>query len=123
MTDCASEAEKSGLLCRQEPIGFDRHRRKYWFLCRRIVVYVLMLTTYMYTPKANYDKFLFCSTYLIISKESFFSEMVLIDKIMVCLISGRARLKHGTTVHNLSLKSCWRFWTKITMKEIFTKLC
>ncbi|XP_056018158.1 nucleosome-remodeling factor subunit BPTF-like isoform X3 [Ostrea edulis] len=38
VTDCASEAEKSGLLCRQEPIGFDRHRRKYWFLCRRIVV-------------------------------------------------------------------------------------
>ncbi|XP_022313989.2 nucleosome-remodeling factor subunit BPTF-like isoform X2 [Crassostrea virginica] len=38
VTDCASEAEKSGLLCRQEPMGFDRHRRKYWFLCRRIVV-------------------------------------------------------------------------------------
>ncbi|OWF46473.1 nucleosome-remodeling factor subunit NURF301-like isoform X2 [Mizuhopecten yessoensis] len=38
VTDCVSEAEKSGLLCRQEPIGFDRHGRKYWFLVRRIVV-------------------------------------------------------------------------------------
>ncbi|CAC5424118.1 BPTF [Mytilus coruscus] len=38
VTDCISEAEKSGLLCRQEPIGYDRHRRKYWFLIRRIIV-------------------------------------------------------------------------------------
>ncbi|XP_069124363.1 nucleosome-remodeling factor subunit BPTF-like isoform X2 [Argopecten irradians] len=38
VTDCVSEAEKSGLLCRQEPIGFDRHGRKYWFLVRRIIV-------------------------------------------------------------------------------------
>ena len=26
------------MLIRQEPLGYDRHRRKYWFLCRRIVV-------------------------------------------------------------------------------------
>ncbi|KAH9489881.1 hypothetical protein Btru_044487 [Bulinus truncatus] len=38
VTDCVSEAEKSGLLCRQEPVGYDRHARKYWFLCRRIIV-------------------------------------------------------------------------------------
>ncbi|GFN96955.1 nucleosome-remodeling factor subunit bptf-like [Plakobranchus ocellatus] len=38
VTDCISEAEKSGLLCRQEPLGYDRHARKYWFLCRRIIV-------------------------------------------------------------------------------------
>ncbi|VDI43251.1 nucleosome-remodeling factor subunit BPTF [Mytilus galloprovincialis] len=38
VTDCISEAEKIGLLCRQEPIGYDRHRRKYWFLIRRIIV-------------------------------------------------------------------------------------
>ena len=38
VTDCISEAEKSGLLCRQEPLGYDRHTRKYWFLCRRIIV-------------------------------------------------------------------------------------
>jgi len=38
VTDCTSEVEKSGLLCRQEPIGYDRHRRKYWFMCRRIIM-------------------------------------------------------------------------------------
>jgi nucleosome-remodeling factor subunit BPTF len=38
VTDCVSEAEKSGVLCRQEPLGYDRHRRKYWLLCRRLVV-------------------------------------------------------------------------------------
>ncbi|KAL3875950.1 hypothetical protein ACJMK2_033849 [Sinanodonta woodiana] len=38
VTDCISEAEKGGLLCRQEPIGIDRHGRKYWFLVRRIIV-------------------------------------------------------------------------------------
>ncbi|XP_052262825.1 nucleosome-remodeling factor subunit BPTF-like isoform X2 [Dreissena polymorpha] len=38
VTDCISEAEKSGLLCRQDPIGYDRHGRKYWFLARRIIV-------------------------------------------------------------------------------------
>ena len=36
--DCISEVEKSGLLIRQEPIGYDRHGRKYWLLCRRLVV-------------------------------------------------------------------------------------
>ena len=30
--------EKTGLLIRHESLGYDRHRRKYWFLCRRIVV-------------------------------------------------------------------------------------
>ncbi|WAQ96933.1 NU301-like protein [Mya arenaria] len=37
VTDCVSEAEKSGLLCRQDPVGYDRHGRKYWFLERRII--------------------------------------------------------------------------------------
>ncbi|XP_030839912.1 nucleosome-remodeling factor subunit BPTF isoform X3 [Strongylocentrotus purpuratus] len=36
--DCISEVEKSGLLIRQEPIGYDRHGRKYWHFARRIVV-------------------------------------------------------------------------------------
>lgn len=36
VTDCIPDIEKSGLLSRQEPLGFDRHGRKYWFLCRRI---------------------------------------------------------------------------------------
>ncbi|CAG5131375.1 unnamed protein product, partial [Candidula unifasciata] len=38
VTDCVSEAERSGLMCRQEAIGYDRHARKYWFICRRIIV-------------------------------------------------------------------------------------
>jgi nucleosome-remodeling factor subunit BPTF len=38
VSDCLSEVEKSGLLIRQDPLGYDRHRRKYWFLIRRIVV-------------------------------------------------------------------------------------
>ncbi|XP_071501633.1 nucleosome-remodeling factor subunit BPTF-like [Diadema antillarum] len=36
--DCISEVEKSGLLIRQEPLGYDRHGRKYWHLCRRLFV-------------------------------------------------------------------------------------
>lgn len=44
VTDCISEAEKSGLLCRQDPLGYDRHGRKYWFLARRIIVYVIKYT-------------------------------------------------------------------------------
>ncbi|XP_061191322.1 nucleosome-remodeling factor subunit BPTF-like isoform X2 [Saccostrea echinata] len=57
VTDCASEAEKSGLLCRQEPIGFDRHRRKYWFLCRRIVVESEDSVWY-YSTKPQFDELL-----------------------------------------------------------------
>nr|CAD7457344.1 unnamed protein product [Timema tahoe] len=38
VVDCVPEVEKSGMLCRQEHLGFDRHGRKYWFLCRRIFV-------------------------------------------------------------------------------------
>lgn len=40
VVDCIPDVEKSGLLCRQEHLGFDRHGRKYWFLARRIFVYV-----------------------------------------------------------------------------------
>lgn len=38
VTECKSDYEKQGVLVRQEPIGWDRHGRKYWFLCRRIIV-------------------------------------------------------------------------------------
>ncbi|XP_066560345.1 nucleosome-remodeling factor subunit BPTF [Amia ocellicauda] len=38
VTDCVAESQKSRPYVRQEPIGFDRHRRKYWFLNRRIIV-------------------------------------------------------------------------------------
>jgi nucleosome-remodeling factor subunit BPTF len=40
VVDCIPDVEKSGSLCRQEHLGFDRHGRKYWFLARRIFVYV-----------------------------------------------------------------------------------
>ncbi|KAJ8264107.1 hypothetical protein GJAV_G00145260 [Gymnothorax javanicus] len=38
VTDSVAESQKSRPYIRQEPIGFDRHRRKYWFLNRRIAV-------------------------------------------------------------------------------------
>uniref|UniRef100_UPI00358E9432 nucleosome-remodeling factor subunit BPTF isoform X2 n=1 Tax=Myxine glutinosa TaxID=7769 RepID=UPI00358E9432 len=38
VTDCLSEVETSMPYVRHEPLGYDRHRRKFWFLCRRIIV-------------------------------------------------------------------------------------
>lgn len=38
VSDCVTEAQRSRPYLRQEPIGYDRHQRKYWFLNRRIVV-------------------------------------------------------------------------------------
>lgn len=38
VTDCMNEFEKQGYLSRQEPVGWDRHGRNYWFLCRRLIV-------------------------------------------------------------------------------------
>ncbi|XP_067334267.1 nucleosome-remodeling factor subunit BPTF-like isoform X4 [Channa argus] len=38
VTDCVTEAQKNKPYVRQEPIGYDRHQRKYWFLNRRIIV-------------------------------------------------------------------------------------
>ncbi|CAH2074013.1 unnamed protein product, partial [Iphiclides podalirius] len=38
VTDCLPDAEKQGLLCRHEHLGFDRHGRKYWFIARRIFI-------------------------------------------------------------------------------------
>lgn len=38
VTDCLTEFQKNRPYIRQEPIGFDRHQRKYWFLNRRVVV-------------------------------------------------------------------------------------
>jgi len=40
VTDCLSESERSGFLGRHEPVGYDRHGQRYWFLCRRIFVWV-----------------------------------------------------------------------------------
>ncbi|XP_077474388.1 nucleosome-remodeling factor subunit BPTF isoform X2 [Stigmatopora argus] len=38
VTDCVTEAQKNRPYIRQEPIGYDRHQRKYWFLSRRIII-------------------------------------------------------------------------------------
>lgn len=38
VTDCISSYERTRALCRHEPIGYDRHGRRYWFLIRRIIV-------------------------------------------------------------------------------------
>jgi nucleosome-remodeling factor subunit BPTF len=40
VSDCSSALEKSNILYRQEHLGYDRHGRKYWFLARRLFVYV-----------------------------------------------------------------------------------
>ncbi|KTG01430.1 hypothetical protein cypCar_00005534 [Cyprinus carpio] len=38
LTDCLTSSQKSAPSHAQEPIGYDRHQRKYWFLNRRIIV-------------------------------------------------------------------------------------
>ncbi|KAK0136023.1 Nucleosome-remodeling factor subunit BPTF [Merluccius polli] len=38
VTDCVSEMQRSRPYIRAEPVGYDRHERKYWFLNRRIIV-------------------------------------------------------------------------------------
>ncbi|KAL8163587.1 UNVERIFIED_CONTAM: hypothetical protein K2H54_031018 [Gekko kuhli] len=38
VTDCIAEIQKNKPYIRHEPIGYDRNRRKYWFLNRRIVM-------------------------------------------------------------------------------------
>lgn len=38
VNDCILSQEKQGSLCRHEHLGFDRHARKYWFVCRRLFV-------------------------------------------------------------------------------------
>lgn len=38
VNDCITSQEKQGALCRQEHFGFDRHARKYWFVCRRLFI-------------------------------------------------------------------------------------
>jgi nucleosome-remodeling factor subunit BPTF len=38
VNDCITSNEKQGSLCRHEHFGFDRHARKYWFVCRRLFI-------------------------------------------------------------------------------------
>lgn len=41
VTDCNLVSDKQGSLCRQDSFGYDRHGRKYWFVCRRLFVETL----------------------------------------------------------------------------------
>ncbi|XP_075219983.1 nucleosome-remodeling factor subunit NURF301 E(bx) isoform X3 [Lycorma delicatula] len=56
--DCIPDVEKSGLLCRQEHLGFDRHGRKYWFLTRRIFVEGEDGEAWYYSSPAQLDELL-----------------------------------------------------------------
>ncbi|XP_055448044.1 nucleosome-remodeling factor subunit BPTF isoform X1 [Psammomys obesus] len=38
VTDCVAEVQKNKPYVRHEPIGYDRCRRKYWFLNRRLII-------------------------------------------------------------------------------------
>uniref|UniRef100_A0A8C8TDX4 Bromodomain PHD finger transcription factor n=1 Tax=Peromyscus maniculatus bairdii TaxID=230844 RepID=A0A8C8TDX4_PERMB len=38
VTDCVAEVQKNKPYVRHEPIGYDRSRRKYWFLNRRLII-------------------------------------------------------------------------------------
>ncbi|KAG1687147.1 Nucleosome-remodeling factor subunit BPTF [Nymphon striatum] len=58
VTDCITEAEKSGMFARQDSLGWDRDGRKYWFLCRRILVEGIENDFYYYSTKSQFDELL-----------------------------------------------------------------
>ncbi|XP_077292315.1 nucleosome-remodeling factor subunit NURF301 E(bx) [Arctopsyche grandis] len=59
VTDCVSDVEKQGLLCRHEHLGFDRQGRKYWFLCRRIFVESEEGIVWYYSTIPQFEELLF----------------------------------------------------------------
>ncbi|KAJ2952773.1 hypothetical protein O0L34_g7133 [Tuta absoluta] len=58
VTDCLTDAEKQGLLCRHEHLGFDRHGRKYWFITRRIFVEAENGDVWYYTSPTQFEELL-----------------------------------------------------------------
>ncbi|KAI5633082.1 PHD-finger domain-containing protein [Phthorimaea operculella] len=58
VTDCLTDAEKQGLLCRHEHLGFDRHGRKYWFIARRIFVEAENGDVWYYTSPTQFEELL-----------------------------------------------------------------
>uniref|UniRef100_A0A8D9EGK1 Nucleosome-remodeling factor subunit NURF301 n=1 Tax=Cacopsylla melanoneura TaxID=428564 RepID=A0A8D9EGK1_9HEMI len=60
VTDCLPDVEKSGLLCRQEHLGFDRAGRKYWFLSRRIFVESESGECLYYSTPVQFEELLSC---------------------------------------------------------------
>ncbi|XP_026688220.1 nucleosome-remodeling factor subunit NURF301-like, partial [Diaphorina citri] len=60
VTDCLPDVEKSGLLCRQEHLGFDRAGRKYWFLSRRIFIESENGECVYYSTPVQFEELLSC---------------------------------------------------------------
>ncbi|XP_046913050.2 nucleosome-remodeling factor subunit NURF301 E(bx) [Dermatophagoides farinae] len=59
VTDCVNEYERQ--MPRQEPIGWDRHGRQYWFLARRIIVEDTKSDkVWYYTTRLQFDELLEC---------------------------------------------------------------
>ncbi|XP_022917774.2 nucleosome-remodeling factor subunit NURF301 isoform X2 [Onthophagus taurus] len=58
VVDCVLDVEKQGQLCRQEHIGYDRHGRKYYFLCRRIIVENDAAEVWYYSTKLQVEELL-----------------------------------------------------------------
>lgn len=58
VTDCLPDAEKQGLMCRHEHLGFDRHGRKYWFIARRIFVEAENGEVWYYTSPQQFEQLL-----------------------------------------------------------------
>nr|XP_034840271.1 nucleosome-remodeling factor subunit NURF301 [Maniola hyperantus] len=58
VTDCLPDAERQGLLCRHEHLGFDRHGRKYWFIARRIFVEAENGDVWYYTTSQQFQELL-----------------------------------------------------------------
>lgn len=58
VVDCVLDVEKQGQLSRQEQLGFDRHGRKYFFLCRRLFVESDNGDVWYYTTNVQLDELL-----------------------------------------------------------------
>ncbi|CAG9783721.1 unnamed protein product [Diatraea saccharalis] len=58
VTDCLPDAEKQGLLCRHEHLGFDRHGRKYWFIARRLFIEAENGEVWYYSSPPQFDELL-----------------------------------------------------------------
>ncbi|XP_035437164.2 nucleosome-remodeling factor subunit NURF301 isoform X1 [Spodoptera frugiperda] len=58
VTDCLPDAEKQGLMCRHEHLGFDRHGRKYWFIARRIFVEAENGDVWYYSSPQQFEELL-----------------------------------------------------------------
>ncbi|XP_041977903.1 nucleosome-remodeling factor subunit NURF301 [Aricia agestis] len=58
VTDCLPEAERQGLLCRHEHLGFDRHGRKYWFIARRLFIEAENGDLWYYTTSHQFEELL-----------------------------------------------------------------